>query len=129
MRAALLACGLSLICGIVSAADEKSLDCQVLYRAADGVYIDAGTKAGLEKGATGWLRRNADPIARFELVEVTSGQSFLRPTGVAAVELPKAGERIVLILDAPRKEPPCLFPCESPEYPCTLYRLLHLGYP
>ena len=90
----------------VAAAEGETVECQVLDRTAEGVYVDTGTKAGLEKGATGWLRRNADPIARFEIVEASSDQSYLRPTGGKPIDLPRAGERIVLILDAPLKAQP-----------------------
>ncbi len=104
------ACALGLVFALVPcaslSAEEVTIDCQVLFRTTEGIYIDAGAEAGLVKGTTVRLLRGGNPAGDVEIAEVASGSTLLKPVSGNAEALPAAGERVSIVLQASQQQKP-----------------------
>lgn len=79
-------------------AEEARVDCQVLYETQEGLYVDAGSGAGLRDKTSARLERDGERIAQVEVVKVSSGSTFLRMVARQGLA-PRPGETLSLVFD------------------------------
>jgi hypothetical protein len=87
------------------------VDVNVLYETHDGVYVDAGRAAGLRQGATGWLERGGERVARVEVMKAGDDSTYLRvvsrdgPGARLGTEPARPGEKLALVFEREPDEP------------------------
>jgi hypothetical protein len=81
--------------------DETFFECRVLYEAAGGIYVDAGTTKGMREGLSGQIERNGSPLGQVEVQRAAADSAFLVWVAERPQSAPKPGERVSLVLDGP----------------------------
>jgi len=94
-----LPAGAGAVTGTAHVAGAASLEARVVYRTADGLYVDGGTGAGIVEGATGSILRGATPLGRFRVGRAAAESAFLVLQGATTGPLPAAGEAVTLHMD------------------------------
>jgi len=98
------------------AAADSGVECEILYEAPDGIYVDAGTDEGLVKGRVGTMRLAGEQVTRFEVTKIGRGSAFLK-TLWKREDFAPTGEEIVFLViettppsgrDPPRERGPSL---------------------
>ena len=83
---------------------ELAIECQVVYQTADGIYVDVGGDSGLKEGDWGFLRSDAQTVAKFKVDNVATGSAFLVLAPGHEEVLPEAGAKVVLVIERDRLE-------------------------
>lgn len=80
-------------------AAEVPVQCNVIYRTADRVYVDAGTDVGLASGDAGIVRRDGIEVARVEVLRATKSSSLLQVTVGRDETTPRVGDTVHFVVE------------------------------
>src|SRR2546422_876073 len=76
-------------------AEEETVEARVVYETPDGLYIDAGSHRGLQKGDVGAVFHDGVEIGRVEVAEASGSSSRVRLLSATGFT-PRSGDQVLI---------------------------------
>ncbi len=87
---------------LLPALPDIEIDTRVTYTIADGIFVEIAADSPVRAGMVGWLEHQGTRIARIEVGQVATRSAFLRVVPRPRLILPRQGQPVRVILEAPR---------------------------